>query len=218
MLMGLVSLFTSCVDGDYYDLYEDEEEFLSPRSKKGKDIPGDMDFSDYEKMYDGWHEAECVAWCYAQLYTHGDAALSRYYVIKAQYRKFKRSTYEQYFAAVDMTGGDLPGLSAQNKLFGSGSSNEKDLDDFIDYLLTNHGAGGAQRLLLFTNNCRHVLLVNYVRTYPNGNMTEVVFNVSDKDTTTSYKVMVDSNHNITQNNSHIECLRFCDAVSPIMSE
>ena len=34
--MGAITLFTSCVDGDYYDLYEDEESFI-PRNKKGKD-------------------------------------------------------------------------------------------------------------------------------------------------------------------------------------
>ena len=39
--MGLVSLFSSCVDGDYYDLYEDEE-LLSPRNKRGKDVHGSM--------------------------------------------------------------------------------------------------------------------------------------------------------------------------------
>ena len=215
--MGLVSIFTSCVDGDYYDFYDDEEELLSPRSKKGKEIPSDLDFSDYPKMYSDWHEAECVAWCFANLYTHGDAALSRYFVIKAQYGRFKKRTYNKYFDAVDMVGGDLPGISAQDLLFGPGSSNEKDLDDFVDQLLTYHGGGGAQRLLLFTNNCRHVLLVNYINIYNRGGGAhEIAFNVSDKDGTRSYIVIADSNNNITQNNNHIECLRYCDEVSPII--
>lgn len=40
MLMGFVSLFTSCVEGDLYDLYDDGTEFMSPRNKKNKDYGG----------------------------------------------------------------------------------------------------------------------------------------------------------------------------------
>ena len=97
MLMGLVSLFTSCVDGDYYDLYDDEE-ILSPRSKKGKDIPGPVEVDPilYPLMISAWQEAECVACCYSNTF-NVDRVTSRWYVIMKLYGEFDIDSYNDYF-------------------------------------------------------------------------------------------------------------------------
>lgn len=121
MLMSSISLFTSCVDVDYYDLYDDEEEFFSPRSKKGKDM--DLpDFTNYPRMYEegekmGWHEAECVACCYSNIYGESDKAICRWEVIKAAYGEFNDTYYSAYFDAVENSNG-IPDVAVTN-LFGN---------------------------------------------------------------------------------------------------
>lgn len=211
--MGLVSLFTSCVDGDYYDLYDEEEELLSPRSKKGKDVI-DVDFSKYPMMndgdseYNGWYRAECVACCYANFYTNGDKAASRYAVIVAQYGKFTKKTYKQYFKEVQNAGGNLPGASAQNILFGSG--NELNVESFARMVVNNHVMScQGSHLALYSDNYRHIAMVNYVHTY---NQTDggyyLYFDVSDQYTNPqTYYVKLDSALNLTETN--IQAFRMC---------
>lgn len=119
MLMGLVSLFSSCVDGDYYDLYEDEE-LLSPRNKRGKDVHGSMiDLSMYPWMssdgeYAGWYKAECVACCYSNIFG-ADKVTSRMMTILAAYGSFE-DNYSTYFTSVQYSG--VPTCAVET-LFGS---------------------------------------------------------------------------------------------------
>lgn len=119
MLMGLVSLFTSCVDGDYYDLYDDEE-LLSPRNKRGKDVHGSMiDLSMYPKMssdgeYAGWYNAECVACCFSNIFG-ADKVTSRMMTILAAYGSFE-DYYDTYFNSVQNSG--VPTCAVET-LFGS---------------------------------------------------------------------------------------------------
>ena len=123
--MGLVSFFSSCVDVDYYDLYEDEEEILSPRSKRGKDISGDIDFSDYPMMYDDWHEAECVACCYSNIYGESNKAICRWHAIVAAYGEFNEINYARYFNGVINSNG-IPD-AAVSELFGSDKIKPKNI-------------------------------------------------------------------------------------------
>lgn len=134
MLMGLVSLFSSCVDGDYYDFYDDEE-ILSPRSKKGKDMPGDL--SNYPKLNDGWHEAECVACCYSNIFG-ADNVTSRLRVIQVAYGSLEEN-YERYFRDVDAYG--VP-ESAVSSLFGSGTFS---VEDLARYCINNGGGSVSNR-------------------------------------------------------------------------
>lgn len=61
--MVLLSFFTSCVDGDYYDLYEDGEGIFTPRNKKGKESFGGT-INPYEFMrQSNFLEGECSATC-----------------------------------------------------------------------------------------------------------------------------------------------------------
>lgn len=129
MLMGLVSVFTSCVDVDYYDLYDDEE-FVTPRTKKGKDVT--PDFSNYPRMneegeYNGWHRAECVACCYSNIYGVSDKATCRWQAIRAAYGDFNENTYDTYFN--DVAGLGIPSCSVST-LFGSSTFSVQDLAVF----------------------------------------------------------------------------------------
>ena len=162
MLLGLGSLFTSCVDVDYYDLYDDEEEILSPRSKKGKEVV-DVDLSVYTKMDDGWYEGECVAFCYAYYYTNGDKVASRYAVIKAEYDdEFNMDTYNSYFEGVE-NGNDLISGAAQIKLFGD---NELYADSFVKNLVETYGTQtvycNSIHLAIYNTSLNHMSCVNYV--------------------------------------------------------
>ena len=48
MLLSVGALFTSCVQGDLYDLYEEDgTELMSPRKKGSKDMPGFFDEPKY---------------------------------------------------------------------------------------------------------------------------------------------------------------------------
>lgn len=76
MLMGCLSFFTSCVDGDYYDLYEDEGVPILPRNKKGKESIYPLAESISKLMQaegneNGWYYAECAACCYSRFTGEG---------------------------------------------------------------------------------------------------------------------------------------------------
>lgn len=101
ILLGLVPLLTSCVDGDYYDLFEDDEELLLPRNKKGKDGQA-YQIDDYlytflikEGCENGWYFAECAACCYSN-FTGADRFFSRIEVIRAQYGCINNETVGLY--------------------------------------------------------------------------------------------------------------------------
>ena len=130
MLMGLVSIFTSCVDGDYYDFYDDEEELLSPRSKKGKDAPGDV--SGYPLMNSDWQEAECVACCYSNIYGV-DKPTARVQVITAEYGEFNDRSYKKYFSSFGAVRRETV-----YKLFGS---NEVDAESFARMCIEKTSSG-----------------------------------------------------------------------------
>lgn len=100
--MGCLSLFTSCVDGDYYDLYDDEGEYISPRNKKGKDSPGAYELDGYlysflqsEGCESGWYYAECAACCYSNV-TNSSKFDSRIKVISEQYGCINNETVALY--------------------------------------------------------------------------------------------------------------------------
>lgn len=57
MLTCVISMFTSCVQGDMYELYDDETEMLSPRRKGAKD----MEFFQEPKYSCGIHCISYVA-------------------------------------------------------------------------------------------------------------------------------------------------------------
>lgn len=129
MLIGSISLFTSCVDVDYYDLYDDEE-FVSPRTKKGKDVT--QDYSNYPRMneegeYHGWHKAECVACCYSNIYGVSDKATCRAQAIRAAYGDLNEDTYNTYFD--DVAGLGIPFCAVPN-LFGTSIFYVQDLAVF----------------------------------------------------------------------------------------
>ena len=154
MLMGSISLFTSCVDADYYDLYEDEEEILSPRSKKGKDMPGDL--SDCPLMNSDWQEAECVAICYSNIYGISDKSTCRYEVIKAEYGKFNKKNYEKYFEVVQASGVHA---TAADKLFGT---TRLDAEDFAAKCVGLTGQYGVDKIAIWGPGQRHIAKVHSV--------------------------------------------------------
>ena len=98
MFMGLLSFFTSCVDGDCYDLYDDGEEIFSPRNKKGKDTFGNINPYDFlGQSY--FLEAECAACCYQNL-TNCTVSQARRAIIKALYNWVDTETIMQYYYSV----------------------------------------------------------------------------------------------------------------------
>lgn len=163
MLMGSISLFTSCVDGDYYDLYEDEGEFLSPRNKKGKDSFSVVDHSyplmtGGEEQYYGWFEAECVACTYNNL-VGGDKSNARYEIIKAYYGCFNDCSYGMYFYAVQNFGcGAGPNIATLRTALSNNGYSLSDLS-FSDVVNSiNNGSFGGKTVILRTST--HVAKVS----------------------------------------------------------
>lgn len=68
MLTCLISMFTSCVQSDLYELYDDETEILSPRKKGAKD----MEFFEEPKYTCGIHCLKYIS--HKSLYVVGRAA------------------------------------------------------------------------------------------------------------------------------------------------
>lgn len=179
MLMGLVSLLTSCVDGDYYDLYEDEEIFL-PRAKKGKDVVS-VDLSTYPMMDDGWYEAECVAICYSNIYG-ADAITSRYRTIEAAYNSFNENTYATYFNSVRYSNG-VP-TKAVRKLFGSSTFSVQKLAKFckannVGSYYSVVGNNWAVLANASSGPGTHIAQVTSLSVTPYGDEYDVTIRVSD---------------------------------------
>lgn len=221
MLMGLVSLFTSCVDVDYYDLYEDEEDSFIPRNKKGK---GDFneydnyDYSDYPLMndgdieYKGFFEAECVAYCLSQLYPNKSKQWCRRTVIEAQYGCFNMNSYGAYFYSVmNNSGGNLPNDAVQDILFGPSEQTEKDVESFATLLVDNNvGSCADSPLALYSKNGRHIAKVNYVHIdeLPDGGYY-LQFDINDQYVSprSTYYVELNSAKKVVGTN--VECFRMC---------
>lgn len=164
MLMGSISLFTSCVDGDYYDLYEDEESFI-PRNKKGKD---NYDYSNYPLMNSDWQEAECVACCLSQFNPDKSKAWCRRRVIEAQFGSFNMKNYEAYFYNVTHAV-NMPDGNVQNAVLGG---REYYTDSFVDFLIDYYGIGYVpfcgDNLLLYNKSLRHMARVEGVNIAKNS--------------------------------------------------
>lgn len=199
MLMGLVSLFTSCVDGDYYDLYDDEEEISSPRSKKGKDAPGDV--SGYPLMNSDWQEAECVACCYSNIYGV-DKPTARCVVITAQYGSFNDESYRQYFA--------LSGASTRSTVYKIFGTNEKEAGSFAKDCV-EHNSGGTltfSKLAVLTPD--HIAKVTGVHVYNISSGGYVVYvDIIDQfgNRPSAYNVVLDSRKRLVS--SSCESFLFC---------
>ena len=184
MLMGLVSLFTSCVDVDCYDLYEDEEDSFIPRNKKGK---GDLneydnyDYSDYPLMELGWETAECVACCLSQFYPNKSKAWCRRNVIEAQYGCFNMNSYGAYFYSV-MNAINMPDGNVQNTVLGG---TEYYTASYVQYLINKYGTGTITcnnvHLALYNVGLGHISRVNSVSISTNSyGGHDVTFTVTDQ--------------------------------------
>ena len=152
--MGLVSLFTSCVDGDYYDLYDDEEEILSPRSKKGKDTGDENMFplmNDGCSEYNGWFKDECAAFCYAEI-TGCSRFTARMAMIVATYYGFTPQSYTNYFEGVkDGKPGKKPSVDSFKTALGMST---KSFDEIAAQL--KNGSIDLSSLCMVTDGNTHV--------------------------------------------------------------
>ena len=208
--MGLVSLFSSCVDGEYYDLYEDEEEFLSPLSKKGKgDLPGDIDFSDYPMMNLGWETAECVAICYSNIFNQPDKAICRWHVIDAAYGGFNETNYYTYFSSVIFSNG-VPD-KAVKKLFGRKTFSVQKL---AKYCKANNvgsyypvvGNNWAVLANASSGPGTHIAQVTSLSVTPYGDEYDVTIRISDINGTDHprYHLRLDKDKKFLRDNGDIE--------------
>ena len=199
--MGSISLFTSCVDADYYDLYEDEEEILSPRSKKGKDIPGNL--SDYPLMDSGWQEAECVACCYSNIYNITDKAACRVRVIEAEYGPFCDKYYKKYFEAVQSRG---VSLSTADAVLGS---NKLDAESFAAGCVGMSGVFNYPKLAVYGNSFSHVAMVTGMYFGSTNSGYVMYINVIDQfgPSSARYYIVLDSNKHLVSKD--FECFLLC---------
>lgn len=181
MLVGLLSFFTSCVDGDYYELYEDEEELLLPRDKKGKDVVN-VDLSVYTMMDDGWYEAECIAICYSNIFG-ADVVTSRYRTIEAAYDSFNDVTYATYFAHVMYSNG-VP-TKAVKKLFGSSTFSVQKLAKYCkaNDVGSDYSVEGNNWVVLANASDgpgTHVAKVTSLSLEPDGDGYKLTVSITDK--------------------------------------
>ena len=164
MLMGSISLFTSCVDGDYYDLY-DEEEILSPRNKKSKDVGGEDPYplmNDGCAEYNGWFKDECAACAYANI-TNCNRYTARLKMIRARYGELNPESYKSYFEGVkDCESGKKPSINNLCSVLGL---SPKSLDEIATQL--ENGSLNLSRLLMITQYGEHVSRVTGTSCYNN---------------------------------------------------
>ena len=137
MLLGLGSLFTSCVDVDYYDLYDDEEEILSPRSKRGKDTFGSP-INPYQFMSQStFLEGECAATCYQNM-MGGSAYAARQAIILQHYGFVDSGTIMQYYASVQKVQDITPIGETLNRAFEAHDMTASPTSDLADYFEKNN--------------------------------------------------------------------------------
>lgn len=195
MLIGLVSLFTLCVDVDYYDLYEDEEEILSPLSKRGKDSFGSQ-INPYEFMRQStFLEGECAATCYQNM-KGGSAYAARQAIIMQLYGFVDSETIMLYYASVQRMQDITPTGEVLNRAFeseGMTASETSELSDYFEEYKTisekvaikvegHVGIIGDMECLL--DATRKVYRIQIKDNYPNGDKRP-------KDKKEYYQIVVD---------------------------
>lgn len=215
MLMGIMSLLTSCVDGDYYEIYENEDESFMVRNKKGKEVVDlynydNYDYSNYPMMeeggeYNGWHVAECVACCLSNFYPGKSGAWYRRKVIEAQYGCFNMNSYGAYFYSVTRSsGGNLPSGSALTKAFNyayviDDHVREK-ASDIVDKALQGQSIS-YDKVAVIDAAKRHIAMVDYIHVYQmSGGGYRLTIDVFDQHgfNGAKYTIELNSNRNLTR--------------------
>ena len=190
MLTCAMPLFTSCVDGDMYEIYDEDGLFIS-RSKKSKDLsnnngsntgypPGFL----YEnKFYPG----ECAACCYDNYY-HVGYAVARMVIIKQLYGDLSDEHVAEYYNSVK-TRNNSPskGETILAALKGNDENWEMPpMTDAFKYIVNNNYSSDRPLALLVDGHVGQVIKIDPVE---NNRKIFVNFYIKDQfpDNSTQYQ-------------------------------
>lgn len=209
-LMSLMPFFTSCVEKDMYDLYDDDNELNIIRKKISKDIGGGSNsleslypYSLYPLLYTSdFYYFECAARAYC-----GEMGCSpfeaRVAIIQQQYFFVNNKSYGQYFASVINSNGDTPSLSDLLDALNENDYNDWDavsVETAMNYILQNGATAFLDKKPIITNSSKktnerpHVALVRSANPTPLGNnRVKYTFEAIDQydNTVTSWTVTIE---------------------------
>lgn len=189
ILTCLISMFTSCVQSDLYDLY-DEDGFFIPRGKKSKDYGGGTytpqtlpSYSLYPLMYEPtFFDFECGA---TAVYNETGCSMveARLAIINSQYGGFNGNSYGLYFLSVTgsakscvPSGKDL--LNSLNSLYPNGWEGVG-VQQAIDYYKDNGKNAFLAKCPAVIRNGEdtipgHAAVVSSISESPSGNNKKII--------------------------------------------